>query len=79
MNIPTGKIRLRARRGLKELDVYLAPFAQNIDTQSDKVRTDFWRLLGCEDPDLLDWFLGEPPTQFADIIALIKRTYLADV
>jgi antitoxin CptB len=58
------KVIYRARRGLKEIDVYFDPYVKNhylIANAAEKAL--FAELVDQEDPDLLDWFMevGEPP------------------
>ena len=54
----------RARRGLKEIDVYFDPYVKNHYLQADAAEKEiFEALVEQEDPDLLDWFMevSEPP------------------
>ncbi|MPW45912.1 succinate dehydrogenase assembly factor 2 [Acinetobacter guerrae] len=58
------KVIYRARRGLKEIDVYFDPYVRNhylIAEPAEKAL--FAELVDQEDPDLLDWFMevSEPP------------------
>lgn len=58
------KVIYRARRGLKEIDVYFDPYVRNYYLNaSPEEKALFAELVDQEDPDLLDWFMevGEPP------------------
>lgn len=58
------KVIYRARRGLKEIDVYFDPYVKNYYLSADAhERALFAELVDQEDPDLLDWFMevSEPP------------------
>ena len=58
------KVIYRARRGLKELDIYFDPYVkhQYLTAPADEQAL-FEELVEQEDPDLLDWFMevSEPP------------------
>ncbi len=71
------KVIYRARRGLKELDIYFDPYVKNqyltapVDEQAL-----FEALVEQEDPDLLDWFMAvsEPENKaLLDLIAKMKN------
>lgn len=58
------KVIYRARRGLKEIDVYFDPYVKNYYLQAESSEKEmFAELVAQEDPDLLDWFMevSEPP------------------
>lgn len=58
------KVIYRARRGLKEIDVYFDPYVKQYYLQADvEEKATFAELVAQEDPDLLDWFMevSEPP------------------
>jgi antitoxin CptB len=58
------KVIYRARRGLKEIDVYFDPYVKNYYLLADAHERElFAELVAQEDPDLLDWFMevSEPP------------------
>ncbi|WP_374667664.1 succinate dehydrogenase assembly factor 2 [Acinetobacter sp.] len=58
------KVIYRARRGLKEIDVYFDPYVKNYYLQAEAPEKEmFAELVAQEDPDLLDWFMevSEPP------------------
>ena len=68
------KVIYRARRGLKEIDVYFDPYVKNYYLKADAhERGLFAELVEQEDPDLLDWFMevSEPPRP--ELRALIKK------
>ena len=52
------KVIYRARRGLKELDIYFDPYVKNhYLNASEEEKATFAELIEQEDPDLLDWFM----------------------
>lgn len=67
----------RARRGLKELDVYFDPYVKNhFLTASNEEKQVFIELVEHEDPDLLDWFMevSEPPRpELKQLILKLKQ------
>lgn len=66
----------RARRGLKELDLFFTPYAKfaYLDAPASE-QAAFAELVEQEDPDLLDWFMGVTPVppRFAGLIASMKQ------
>ncbi|EEH67769.1 MULTISPECIES: succinate dehydrogenase assembly factor 2 [Acinetobacter] len=64
LTLEERKVIYRARRGLKEIDVYFDPYVKNCYLTADATeKALFAELVDQEDPDLLDWFMevGEPP------------------
>lgn len=64
MTLEERKVVYRARRGLKEIDVYFDPYVKQHYLQADAAeKALFKELVDQEDPDLLDWFMEvtEPP------------------
>ena len=64
MTLEERKVIYRARRGLKEIDVYFDPYVRNYYLNaSPEEKALFAELVDQEGPDLLDWFMevGEPP------------------
>ena len=64
MSLEERKVIYRARRGLKEIDVYFDPYVKNYYLQANPAeKAMFAALVEQEDPDLLDWFMevSEPP------------------
>lgn len=64
LTLEERKVIYRARRGLKEIDVYFDPYVKQYYLQADAVeKALFAELVEQEDPDLLDWFMevSEPP------------------
>lgn len=64
ISLEERKVIYRARRGLKELDVYFDPYVKNCYLTADPFEKEmFADLVAQEDPDLLDWFMevSEPP------------------
>lgn len=71
------KVIYRARRGLKELDIYFDPYVkhQYLTAPVDEQAL-FEALVEQEDPDLLDWFMAvsEPENKaLLDLIAKMKN------
>ena len=68
------KVIYRARRGLKELDMFFDPYVKHeyLNASADE-KALFAELVDAEDPDLLDWFMAvsTPPT--AQLLALIEK------
>lgn len=77
MTLEERKVIYRARRGLKEIDVYFDPYVKNYYLSADVTeKALFAELVDQEDPDLLDWFMevGEPPrTELKDFILKLKH------
>lgn len=67
----------RARRGLKELDVFFSPYAKYdyLDAPASE-QAAFAALVEQEDPDLLDWFMQVKPVP-VEFAALIERMRLS--
>lgn len=64
LTLEERKVIYRARRGLKEIDVYFDPYVKQYYLQADAFEKEmFAELVEQEDPDLLDWFMevSEPP------------------
>ena len=64
ISLEERKVIYRARRGLKEIDVYFDPYVRNHYLSAEPAeKALFAELVDQEDPDLLDWFMevGEPP------------------
>ncbi|KAB2313973.1 succinate dehydrogenase assembly factor 2 [Betaproteobacteria bacterium SCN2] len=69
------RLRWRCRRGLLELDLWLARFADNgLETLSDEERGNFEALLEEADADLLAWLEGRMPApeDHAHMLGLIR-------
>lgn len=77
MSLAERKVVYRARRGLKEIDVYFDPYVRLHYLQADAAeKALFAQLVEQEDPDLLDWFMevSSPPTpELAAFIQKLKR------
>lgn len=77
ISLEERKVIYRARRGLKEIDVYFDPYVKNhYLTASVEEKQMFADLVAQEDPDLLDWFMevSEPPRpELKDFIRKLKH------
>lgn len=68
------RIIYQARRGLKELDFYIDPYVKThyLTADSDE-QAAFERLLGYEDPDLLEFFLNQSSPDDEAVAQLITK------
>ena len=77
MTLEERKVVYRARRGLKEIDVYFDPYVKNYYLKAAPAeKALFAELVEQEDPDLLDWYMegSEPPrTELRDFIHKLKH------
>ena len=56
LTLEERKVIYRARRGLKEIDVYFDPYVKQYYLQAEpEEKAMFAELVEQEDPDLLDW------------------------
>jgi antitoxin CptB len=54
------RLTWHSRRGMLELDVLLLPFTENRYSElSDEEKTNYKRLINCEDQDLFNWFMAK--------------------
>jgi antitoxin CptB len=71
------KVIYRARRGLKELDIYFDPYVkQHYLAAAAQEKAAFARLIEQEDPDLLDWFMAVSEPDDAELVALVSKLKL---
>lgn len=77
ISLEERKVIYRARRGLKEIDVYFDPYVKNYYLTADpEEKATFAALVEQEDPDLLDWFMEvtEPPRpEMRELIRKLKH------
>ena len=77
MTLEERKVIYRARRGLKEIDVYFDPYVKQYYLQADAhEKAMFAELVEHEDPDLLDWFMevsAPPRPELLDFIHKLKK------
>ncbi|MCC5874568.1 MAG: succinate dehydrogenase assembly factor 2 [Gammaproteobacteria bacterium] len=63
----------RSRRGLRELDLLLLPFVEDVyPSLGPEQRAIYLRLLDNEDPELLVWFTGRGVPLDAELSAMIE-------
>lgn len=68
------RLRWRARRGMRELDVLFTRYLdQAWAGDSEQQRGVFLRLLDCEDDRLWRWFMGYEEIPDATLRALVQR------
>lgn len=68
------KVIYRARRGLKELDLYFDPYVREQYLRADAAeKALFAELIEQEDPDLLDWFMGATPAPTEALQQMVQR------
>lgn len=68
------KVIYRARRGLKELDIYFDPYVKEIYLHADDAEKQvFAYLVEQEDPDLLDWFMAVSEPEHPKVMQLIAK------
>ncbi|WP_288491525.1 succinate dehydrogenase assembly factor 2 [uncultured Acinetobacter sp.] len=77
LTLEERKVIYRARRGLKEIDVYFDPYVKHHYLIADPTeKALFAELVAQEDPDLLDWFMevSEPPqVELKHLIVKLKH------
>ena len=77
MTLEEREVIYRARRGLKEIDVYFDPYVKQYYLQADAhEKAMFAELVEQEDPDLLDWFMevsAPPRPELLDFIHKLKK------
>ena len=77
MTVSLSRLRWLCRRGMLELDAWLAVF---LDTRfgdlTPPMQDAFVRLLDQDDMALFDWFTGarEPPAEFQAVVDAVKST-----
>ena len=71
-----NRLRWHCRRGMLELDAWLAPFLEGVvpGLTADEQQA-FVRLLEAEDDDLYGWLTGRenPPVEVSALVELIKE------
>ncbi|MBS9779282.1 MAG: succinate dehydrogenase assembly factor 2 [Moraxellaceae bacterium] len=68
------RIIYQARRGLKELDMFIDPYVKNHYLQaSEEEQAKFAKLLTHEDPDLLDYFMNKSVPDDKDVAEMIVK------
>lgn len=77
------RVIYQARRGLKELDMFIDPYVkQHYLTADAEEQAVFAKLLTYEDPDLLNFFMKQDIADDAKVMALVDKlkalTHLAE-
>lgn len=74
ISLEERKVIYRARRGLKELDVYFDPYVKNHYLNAEPFEKQmFAELVEQEDPDLLDWFMAVSEPQQPELVEIIAK------
>ena len=74
LTLEERKVIYRARRGLKEIDVYFDPYVkQYYLAASAQEKALFKELVDQEDPDLLDWFMEVSEPSRPELRSLINK------
>ncbi|HSG90526.1 MAG TPA: succinate dehydrogenase assembly factor 2 [Pseudomonadales bacterium] len=69
-----GRVWWHSRRGLRELDLLLLPFIEDIyDGLDDDLKSVYIRLLDNEDTELLVWFTGRGVPLDPELVAMVER------
>nr|WP_272909649.1 succinate dehydrogenase assembly factor 2 [Acinetobacter nectaris] len=79
MTLIQRKTIYRARRGLKEIDVYFDPYVKNYYLKASlDEQVLFETLITYEDPDILDWLMetSEAPTQEMQNLIIKLKNYV---
>tara|TARA_B110000014_G_scaffold257906_1_gene243192 strand:- start:2574 stop:2831 length:258 start_codon:yes stop_codon:yes gene_type:complete len=78
MTKDNNEIKWQCRRGLWELDIMLAPFAEyDYPALSSKHKQDFRDLISHEDVDLLNWLVSRIKTDIEKDQEIINQIILA--
>ena len=68
------KVIYRARRGLKELDMYFDPYVRQYYLKASEAdKQAFAMLIEQEDPDLLDWFMAVSTPSHAEMGRMVEK------
>lgn len=74
ISLQDRKVIYRARRGLKELDIYFDPYVrQHYLTAPEAEKQAFALLIEQEDPDLLDWFMAVSVPEQPELVRIIEK------
>lgn len=66
------RLTWHSRRGMLELDVLLLPFTENEYSKlNDADKTQYKRMIDCEDQDLFNWFMEKSVCEDAEIQRII--------
>ncbi len=68
------RIIYQARRGLKELDMFIDPYVKNhyLHASAEEQAT-FAKLLTYEDPDLLDYFMNQATPEDDKVAEMVNK------
>ena len=73
-----NRILWAGRRGLLELDLLFEAFIlSKYSVINESAKSDFHKLLDCDDDQLFSWFFGgeEIPAEFASIVSIVGEHY----
>ena len=73
-----GRFWWRSRRGLRELDLLLLPFVEDVLPGLDATeRATYWRLIDREDSDLMPILTRREAAEDAELEAMVERILAA--
>ena len=74
ISLQDRKVIYRARRGLKELDMYFDPYVRkHYLTAPESDKQAFAQLIEQEDPDLLDWFMAVSTPENLEMGRMVEK------
>lgn len=74
ISLQERKVIYRARRGLKELDIYFDPYVRHYYLSAPEAEKQaFALLIEQEDPDLLDWFMAVSEPEQPQLRQMIEK------
>ena len=67
------RLKWRSRRGMKELDILLMPFVEQVYRDLELAdQQAYEKLLDQDDPDLLDWFNHQSTPDDPDLTRMVQ-------
>lgn len=73
-NNTSERIRWACRRGMLELDLFLAPFFEKCySSLNTEEKQHFSHLLTATDPELLSWLMGHSTPENKELLAIVDK------